>query len=472
MGKFSSILSKNDKNEISKISKCCDMVRGIVFISFLLCWHIGFSQTILWERSYEMPNRISLESLSSTPDGGFVFGCYADFSKYTETHNYASDNRGSDFSIFKANSIGEIQWEKTYGGSKNDYFECVKPTLDGGYILGGLTDSSDGDIKSGNKGSGDYWIVKVNSTGNIEWEKTYGGTKNDYLTVVQTTYDGGYILGGRTKSQDGDIKSGNRGEGDVWLVKVNRHGDIQWEKTYGGSNSDNILNIQPTNDGGYVFCGMTRSSDGDIKTGNKGENDAWIVKINYKGRIQWQKTYGGTSDDWFKDFQVTPDHGFILAGQTKSSDGDVKSGNKGGFDGWIVKLDTKGRIQWEKTYGGTGQDTWFCIQPSLDGDYILGGQTGSMDGNLKLLNKGANDYWIAKINSKGAVVCENTFGGSSYENLKSLQMSLDGGYILGGSSESSDGDIRLGKRKYKSWVVKIHFLEDKKNLDQGLNMSK
>nr|MDA3780710.1 T9SS type A sorting domain-containing protein [Bacteroidales bacterium] len=175
-----------------------------------------------------------------------------------------------------------IQWEKSYGGTGYELLYSILSTSDGGYLLGGVTYSNNGDIQSGNHGSTDFWVVKINSTGAIEWEKTYGGTKYDVINVILSTSDGGYLLGGITYSNNGDIQSGNHGSSDSWVVKINSTGTIEWEKTYGGTDIDGISSILSTSDGGYFLGGFTNSNNGDIQSGNHGNQDFWVVKIGFE----------------------------------------------------------------------------------------------------------------------------------------------------------------------------------------------
>jgi hypothetical protein len=169
----------------------------------------------------------------------------------------------------------------------------------------------------------------------IQWQKCLGGSYIDGATSIQTTGDGGYIIAGSTYSNDGDV-SGNHGNRDAWVVKLTSIGSIQWQKYLGGTNPDEASSIQSTSDGGYILAGSTFSIDGDV-LGNHGAADAWVVKLSSQGAIQWQKCLGGTDIDFGHCIQSTIDGGYIIAGETYSNDGDV-SGNHGHDDVWVVKL--------------------------------------------------------------------------------------------------------------------------------------
>jgi hypothetical protein len=187
----------------------------------------------------------------------------------------------------------------------------------------------------------DYWIVKLDGSGNKVWDKTYGGSKSDLVNSIQQTSDGGYIVSGHTWSDDGDLSDGNNGENDYWIIKLDNVGNKVWDKTYGGSGNDYATSIQQTSDGGYIVAGTTSSSDGDITDVNNGESDYWIIKLDESGNKVWDKTLGGSDSDNATSIQQNSEGGHIIAGYTKSSDGDITDGNNGGYDFWIIKLGTE-----------------------------------------------------------------------------------------------------------------------------------
>ncbi len=189
-----------------------------------------------------------------------------------------------------------IQWQKSLGGSVSEVAQAIQKTNDGGYIIAGFTTSNNGDV-SGNHGGGDWWVVKLNATGEIQWQRALGGTSTESAYSIQQTSDGGYIVAGRTHSNDGDV-TGNHGDWDCWVVKLTSTGAIEWQKAFGGSSLDEAYSIQQTTDGGYILAGNSMSTDGDV-TGNHGYFDIWVVKMNDTGAIQWQKSLGGGNGaDW------------------------------------------------------------------------------------------------------------------------------------------------------------------------------
>lgn len=346
---------------------------------------------IEWQKALGGSAAENLFSIKPTPDGGYI----ASGLTYSNDGDVSGYHGGTeaDAWVVKLSSTGGIQWQKVLGGSTGcDFANDILPTPDGGYVFVGHSDSYDGDITS-NAGERDVWIVKLSSSGDIQWQKTMGGAKSEYAYSLQLTPDGGYIAAGYTYSNDGDV-SGNHGDADAWVVKLSSNGAVQWQKTMGGSNEDIARCIQLTADGGYIVAGSTKSNDGDI-SGNHGDADAWVIKLNSSGGIQWQKVLGGSSEDIARSIQLTADGGYIIAGSTVSNNGDVV-GNHGGQDAWIMKLSSSGTLQWQKSLGGTANDFANSIQLTNDGGYIVAGQASSNNGDVSG-NHGATDAWVIKL---------------------------------------------------------------------------
>jgi len=387
-------------------------------------------------------------SIQQTSDGGFIVAGHTHSNDGDVSGNHGYD----DAWIVKLNSSGTILWQKCLGGTDTDDANSIQQTSDGGFIVAGLTHSNDGDV-SGNHGWYDAWVVKLNSSGNIEWQKCLGGTISDYANSIQQTSDGGFIVAGYTESNDGDV-SGFHGSYDAWVVKLNSSGDIEWQNCLGGTNDDRAHFIQQTSDGGFIVAGFTESHDGDV-LGHHGAADYWVVKLNSSGAILWQKCLGGSSDDIAYSIQQTSDGGFIVAGRTSSYyDGDV-SGNHGDVDSWVVKLNSSGgAILWQKCLGGSSDANAYSIQQTSDGGFIMAGLTDSNDGDVSG-NHGDSDYWVVKLNSSGNILWQKCHGGTDYDEANSIQQTSDGGFIVAGRTDSNDGDVS-GNHGYSDfWVVKL-----------------
>jgi hypothetical protein len=227
-----------------------------------------------------------------------------------------------------SSGISNFQWQKCLGGTNDDYAYSIQQTRDSGYIVAGGTSSNDGNVH-GNHGSSDIWVVRLDSNGSMQWLECPGGNSSDIAYSVQQTSDLGYVLAGATSSCDGDVR-GNHGSSDAWIVKLDSNGFLLWQKCLGGSGWDEGRSIQQTTDGGYIVAGVTWSNDSDV-TGNHGRSDAWVVKLDSNGSLLWQKCLGGTGNDEANSIQQTADGGYIVAGVTWSNDSDV-TGNHGRSD--------------------------------------------------------------------------------------------------------------------------------------------
>ena len=409
-----------------------------------------FSQapTIQWQKSFGGSNDDIANSITPTSDGGYIVVGYT----YSFDSNFISVHAGTagDIWVVKLSASGNIQWQKALGGSGFEQANSIQQTTDGGYIVAGSSGSNDGDITS-NHGAGDYWIVKLSTTGTIVWQKTLGGSLSDNAYSIQQTIDGGYIVAGSTFSIDGDI-TGNHGKYDYWVVKLNANGTIQWQKTLGGTNDDFAYSISQNADGGYIVAGQTSSTNGDI-TVSHGSVDCWIVKLNATGVIQWQKTLGGSGYDIARSAMETKDGGFIIAATTNSTNGDI-TGSRGGGDYWVVKLDAQGMIQWQKSLGGSRSEDAFSIQQTINGEYIVTGMTGSNNGDVSG-NHGPEDFWVVKLSLTGDLIWQKSIGGSAADGGQSVKQTTDGGYILAGYSSSADGDATVNHGNSDYWIVKL-----------------
>ncbi|MBK8682664.1 MAG: T9SS type A sorting domain-containing protein [Chitinophagales bacterium] len=405
-------------------------------------------------------------AIQQTTDGGYIIGGYSQSGiSYDKTE---ISRGGYDYWVLKLDNSGSIEWQKTIGGSGDDILVSFHQTTDGGYILGGNSNSEiSGDKTEASQSSfrADYWVVKLDSVGNIEWQNTIGGNLYDYLSSVQQTADGGYIIGGKSSSDiSGDKTEPNQGDWntyDYWVVKLDSIGNIEWQNTIGGNAYDNVGITSQTTDGGYIVGGESGSGiSGDKTEENIGNVDFWIVKLDESGIIEWQKTIGGTSSEVLTSIQPTSDNGYIIGGSSWSDiSGDKSENSLGDNDYWVVKLNSSGTIEWDNTIGGSASDFQPTVQQSSDGGYFVGGQTYSLISGDKTEDSYFKDYWVIKLKSDGSVICQNTIGGSSNDHLYAIYPTYDGGVILGGHSEShSSGDKSEDNNVYHDndfWIVKL-----------------
>jgi hypothetical protein len=344
-----------------------------------------------------------------------------------------------------------IQWQKTFGGSHNEEVRDVLQTKDGGYIMVGQTTSSDGDVV-GYLGGFDTWIIKVDPEGKIIWKNIYGGTNNDWPYSLEETEDEGFIVSGWTRSNDLDV-SGNHGDRDAWLFKLSKNGVMEWQKCYGGSGRDDSWCVTKTNDGGYIMAGSTNSVDGDVSR-NIGSEDYWVVKVDSLGEIEWEKSYGGTMEDYAYSVKQALDGGYYVAGESASKDIDVVD-HRAGDDYWIVKLSSVGELEWTKSFGGTSSDRCNDVYACTDGGCIAVGQTSSDNGDIVVRNEG-QDICAVKLSASGEVEWHKTLGSNGNDWGHAVQQTPDGGYIIAGLVEFHDGDVVAPPGSASMWAVKLN----------------
>jgi hypothetical protein len=384
------------------------------------------------------------QSVVATSDGGFaVLG----YSQSMDGDLLNKSNISYDFWLIKYNFNGEQEWQKVYGGSSDDRGYDIILSNDNNMVIFGSSKSADGDVSS-NAGSNDFWIAKISNSGAIIWEKSlgYNGSDNGY-SVIQTI-DNGYLLLGvlDVTASDGEgnnrISSYRHAGGDYWAVKLDSNGILEWSRYFGGNFTDTSYAACQTQGGDYIIIGSSDSNDIDISN-NKGTYDFWIIKISSEGNLIWEKSYGGSEIDEALDITPTTDGNFIVCGNTRSNNIDVSS-NNGAADIWILKITPNGEILWEKTYGGNSFEAAKSVHQTTDNGFIIAGNSRS-DNNDLTKNNGQNDGWIFKINQNGILQWQTSIGGSNIDLLMDSTQLQDGSIVAVGNTSSSDLDISENK---------------------------
>lgn len=367
----------------------------------------------------------------------------------TESNNgdVSANQGGEDFWVVKLNQSGNIIWQKSYGGSQDEYALKIIPGVDGGYVLVGRSKSSDGNV-SGNQGLEDIWIVKIDESGTILWEKSYGGSLTDYPSKIIKTQDQGYLVIGTTNSNDGDVTNSNGGY-DVWVLKLDVNGNLVWQKNYGGSSAESGVSVVQLPDNSYTIGSNSYSADGDVGD-NYGSTDYWVFRIDSFGNLIWSQNYGGTDSDEIYEMSLVSG-GLLILGRTQSNDGDVTA-NNGDFDAWIVKMDFDGNILWEKSIGGNNYDA--VVNCYYDGEIYLIGITDSNNGDFNQ-NYGSADGWLAKMDDLGNIEWIKNYGGSGYDLFSGITKTTENNLVLFGDTDSNDVDIPNNQGKADFWVVKF-----------------
>lgn len=369
-----------------------------------------------------------------------------------------SDDEGTS-SMEETIFLGEIDWMKNFGGAGEDTAQEIINTSDGGYAILGYTNSTDGDITDKTLAVNDYWLLKLDADGNLLWNKTYGGSKDDRGQSVIETNGGGFAIVGYAMSDDGD-GSNNEGFHDNWILRLDATGNILWEKSFGFSGHDHSYDVVQTADGGFFFAGfldVTQSGgEGNFGKGGyltrHGVGEFWGTKLDAQGNLQWRRYFGGTNNDRSYSVVAAHDGGFVMAGASESDDFDVTD-PKGSYDFWVVKVDKNGTMLWQKSLGGSGIDIARDITPTVDGGYVVVGQTFSTDADVSK-NNGESDAWMVKLNDDGGMLWQKTFGGSEFDAAESIFPTKDGGYLIAGNAKSSDGDLAENQGENDFWLIK------------------
>lgn len=311
----------------------------------------------------------------------------------------------------------EEMWNRTYGGPSNELASEVHVTKDGGYIIIGVTESY-------GVGDGDAWLIKTDSEGSEEWNKTFGGPGDDQGFSVQQTRDNGYIITGFTKSY-------SAGNSDIWLIKTDRYGMKQWDKTFGGPGLEEGRSVMETRDGGYIIAGGTESY-------GAGSFDIWLIKTDSEGNKEWERTFGGPGHDAGRFVREISDGGYVIVGDTQSYGAGIQ-------DIWVIKTDAHGTEKWNRTFGGSGFDSGYSILEigNGNGDYLIVGHTESHE-----YLSGSGTAWLIKVDSGGNKKWNKTFGNGGTQAFKSVQETGDGTYIIAGDSTIPSSLIDV-------WLVKV-----------------
>ena len=372
---------------------------NLYFILLTFVFNIQYSNAQIpdtaWTKTYGGAAWDNAYSVQPTSDGGYILTGF--------TESFGNGTR--DLWLIKTGANGDTSWTKTYGGLGQESGYGVLQTADG-YILAGQTDSY-------GEGSFDIYILKLTSSGDIVWTKTYGDVNADYARDIKMTSDGGYIICGSTS-------------GDAWILKINSAGDTSWTTTIRGPQSEVAESIYQTTDGGYIAVGAT---------GAFGVADVLLIRLNSQGDSLWARTFGGPGYDWGHDVIQTPDGGYMVGGTTSTL-------GAGSEDVWLMKMDASGDTAWTKTYGGVETERGFSLQPVSNSGFIIGGISHTF-------TYGGDDGWLIRTDLNGSIIWSQNLGGSDEDWIVSVQPTLDGGYIACGFTSS------FGAGNRDAWVLKI-----------------
>ncbi|QRR00191.1 CBM96 family carbohydrate-binding protein [Dyadobacter sandarakinus] len=413
---------------------------------------------IQWEKTIGTTlDEFPIYKITPTPDGGYILAASARAGiggdKSEASRGYY------DFWIVKLKKDGQKEWDKTIGGNGLDDLRALLVTNDGGYLLGGGSSSDiSGEKTSGVLGNtedtGDFWIVKLDKNGNKQWDKAIGGQYTDVITSMDNTSDGGYILGGFSDSDASFNKSQPSRGIDYWIVKITANGAIQWDKTIGSIFTDRLFSVRQTADGGYILGGNSETytkPTGDKTSAGNGDFDYWIVKLDNAGNKQWDRVLGGNWEEHFGSVEQTSDGGYVVGGYSSSAISGDKTEDRPADDYWIVKLSADGAKEWDRARGGESDLSWCTnVIQTRDGNYIAFGITRSSAGGDK--SEENEGIWLIKFNAAGTKIWDKVWDGFTYGNLVEA---ADGTLAFVGEVFNSIDQTEPSRGEGDYWIVKL-----------------
>ncbi|MDR4954655.1 T9SS type A sorting domain-containing protein [Chryseobacterium sp. ES2] len=424
-------------------------MKKIYFGAFTLCTVLGISaQEVVWQKDIKSSTQNFLSQVTTTIDQQYVItGSSIQSDKLQQANK---QNNGYDFHLVKLNQQGEEVWEKYFSGRNHDYLSATVTTQDGGSLLAGTSYSGKGlDKKDDSKGGSDIWLIRINEFGDELWQKTLGSSSDEEARAVIQTTDLGFVVAG-------NIQNGSKGYGskDVFITRLDKDGKELSQIILGGKGLDEVEKMIPTKDGGALLGIYSRSSlGGTKKTENFGEGDNWIVKLDKNGRVEWEKNFGGKGDDHLRTLALTST-GFIIGGESRSE----RSGNKTvgleeGTDLWLISLNERGEDQWQKSYNFKNRDILMSMSVLHSADdksskgILLGGYTQA-EGRIETDDE---TFWMLYLDQNGNEQWRKYVKGESRkkeERLSDLKLNRDGSIVLAGTSAEE-----LGKENWK--IVKL-----------------
>ncbi|ANJ67917.1 hypothetical protein A9404_11480 [Halothiobacillus diazotrophicus] len=373
------------------------------------------AEALLWKHLFGGGEDDGATAIVRAADGGFAVAGYTD-----------SKGAGKvDAWVIRLDAHGEALWDRTYGGSEDDAANAIVRTADGGFAVAGDIGSKDadqGDAKGVGQGDAtcanqddatcagniDFWVVRLDARGEVLWDRTLGGRKDDWASAVVQTADGGLAVAGGTRSK-------GAGKGDAWVIRLDAHGQVLWDRTFGGSEEDEATALVRTADGGFAVAGDTQSK-------GAGKADIWVIRLDAQGHVLWDRTFGGSENDWAGAMVQTADGGFAVAGETHSK-------GAGSSDVWVIRLNAQGRALWDRTLGGRKEDWATTIVRTADGGFAVAGSTQSK-------GAGKGDAWVIRLDAQGKLRWDRTFGGRKVDWASAVVQNVDGGFTVAGYTSS------------------------------------
>ncbi|MEC5171305.1 T9SS type A sorting domain-containing protein [Chryseobacterium nepalense] len=424
-------------------------MRQFYMSAVFLCTALGLSgQEILWQKDIKSSTQDFLSQVTTTIDQQYLITGSSIQSKKLSTES--KQNNGYDFHLVKLNQQGEEVWEKYFSGQDHDFLSATVNTQDGGFVLAGTSFSSEGlDKKENSNGGSDFWLIRINEFGDELWQKTIGSASDEEARAVIQTTDMGFFV-------TGNVQNSSKGYGskDVLVVKLDKNGKELSQLMLGGKGLDEVEKMIPTKDGGALLGVYSRSgAGGSKKTENFGEGDYWIIKLNKECKMEWEKNFGGKDDDHLRTLALTST-GYLIGGESRSErSGNKTAGIEEGTDLWLIYLNERGEEIWQKSYNFKNRDVLMGMSVLHASDdksskgILLGGYTQA-EGRIE-----ADDetFWMLYLDQNGNEQWRKHVKGESRkreERLSDIKLNRDGSIVLAGTSAED-----LGKENWK--IVKL-----------------
>lgn len=425
----------------------------ILFITLLLLVvsvrAVGQAPSIGWQRALGGSLVDHCTGVLPTADGGCVVYGYT----ASPDGGFGTARGGMDGVLVKLDGQGAVQWTRRYGGSDDDQFAAMVARPEGGYLLSGRTASTNGDVAGDHHGGTDAWLIWLDEEGYILSQRLLGGSGSDAAGAV-LAIDGGWVVLGHTDSSDGDVSEPHTFL-SPWLFRMNDLGQVVWDHCY--TSNDLVLGkgLMQTADGGFIFTGHTYGNEG-VFTGQHGEGDVLLCRLDPDGDLLWSRLYGGSMHDSGQGVIARPDGGFRVAATTYSTDGDVASSAAGrAWEIWVLDVDAQGGLVAERTFGrAPGNEQATDIIPGPDGSCVIAGFTTSTSGDITF-NHGASDVWLFGVDLAGDMLWQATYGGSGYDSPVMITTGPDDALFLAAGSSSNDGDVSGANGAIDMWVVRF-----------------
>jgi hypothetical protein len=424
-------------------------MKKLYMCALSLCTITGiFAQEVLWQKDIKSSAQDFLSQVTTTIDQQYLIT--GSSIQTDKLRQNSKQNNGYDFHLIKLNQQGEQVFEKYFSGNNHDYLSSTVTTQDGGFLITGSSYSGKGlDKKEDSKGGSDIWLIRINEFGDELWQKTLGSSSDEEArAVIQTTDQGFFVAGSVQNSSKG------YGSKDVLIIKLDKDGKTVSEQTLGGRGLDEVEKMIPTRDGGALLGIYSRSSiSGTKKTENFGEGDYWILKLDKNGKVEWEKNFGGKGDDHIRTLALTST-GFIIGGESRSEiSGNKTVGLEEGTDLWLISLNERGDEQWQKSYNFKNRDILMSMSILHSADDksskgILLGGYTQAEGRIQTDDE---TFWMLYLDQNGNEQWRKHVKGESRkkeERLSDLKLNRDGSIVLAGTSAEE-----LGKENWK--IVKL-----------------